>query len=76
MDSFVIYFYADDLMQWTRRGAQIGIVDWRGDDYFSVPNSLTQEIVNVALTSNVDQPGVWIFKVDTSIIAGMEYSIT
>ena len=61
-------------MQWTIYGAQIGIVD-ESDDYFSVPNSLTQEIVNVTLTSNVDQPGVWIFKVDTSIIAGIEHRI-
>ena len=43
-----------------------------GVNHYTVPNSLTPDIVNITRTSNVNQPGLWVFKVDDyNIIAGI-----
>ena len=69
-DTFVMFLYADGLIQWTWDGVQIGIDGGDEVNYYSVPGSLTPSIINITHTSNVDQPGLWIFKLDTYIIAG------
>ena len=46
--------------------------DFNTDYTYTLPNSRTSDIVNNTRTSNVNQPGLWVFKVDNySIIAGM-----
>ena len=70
--SFVIYLYADGEIQWTisesedRRSlpAQVGFNAGDGIRFFVVPESRTPEIINITTTSNVDIPGVWMFRVD------------
>ncbi len=69
-DTFLFFLYADNLIQWTRHGAQVGLDGGDGVNYYSVPNSLTPEIINITHTSNVDTPGLWILKVDSNIVAG------
>ena len=60
-DTFVFFLYADGLIQYYVRA--IGIyVD--GVNYYTVPR------VNITRTSNVNQPGLWIFKVDDYNIIG------
>lgn len=74
--SFVIFLYADGGIQWTTGDAtdgvdglggipaQVGFNAGDGIRYASVPGSQTSEIINIATTSNVAVPGVWIFQVD------------
>lgn len=72
MKSFVLFLYADDLIQWALHNGnspQVGINDIDGQ-YFSVPGALTPNIINVVNTSNVGRPGLWVFQVDTYITAG------
>jgi len=72
--SFVIYLYADGEIQWaisedTRSlPAQVGFNAGDGIRYFAVPQSRLPEIIDIASTSNVDVPGVWIFRVDRGTI--------
>ena len=70
----MMFLYADGLIQWTRSGTgdgvQIGIDGGDQVNYYSVPGSLAPEIINITHTSNVHQPGLWIFKLDTHIVAG------
>ena len=77
--SFVLYYYADDGIQWTTGDAsggsgglggtpaQVGFNAGDGVRFASVPGSRTSEIINITQTSNVDVPGVWIFQVDEDI---------
>ena len=81
MNSFVIFFYADDGIQWTTGDAsggsngfggtpaQVGFNAGDGIRYSSVPGSRTADIVNIETTSNVDMAGVWVFRVDAEDIA-------
>ena len=76
-DTFVMFLYADGLIQWARSstgGVQIGIDGGDGVNYYSVPGSLTPSIINITRTTNVGQPGLWIFKLDTHIVAGDAWS--
>lgn len=79
--SFVIFHYADDGIQWTTGDAsggsngfggtpaQVGFNAGDGVRYSSVPGSRTADIVNIETTSNVDVAGVWVFRVDAEDIA-------
>ena len=49
---------------------QIGIDGGDRVNHYTVPNSLTPDIVNITRTSNVNQPGLWILKVDDYNIIG------
>ena len=74
--SFVIFLYADGEIQWTTgeasggtgglggTPAQVGFDAGDGIRYFAVPGSQTDEIINIASTSNVNIPGMWIFRID------------
>ena len=79
--SFVIFLYADGLIQWTASdaaggtGGLFGTIPARagvnaGDGVRSVtvPASGTQSIINIASTSNVGVDGVWIYRVDAAEI--------
>ena len=68
--SFVIFLYADGEIQWTtgdRSGgteALAGINAGDGKNFVTIPGSLTPKIISITQTSNVGNPGVWIFRVD------------
>ena len=81
--SFVIFLYADGKIQWTTGDAsggtngfggtpaQVGFDAGDGIRYFAVPSSQTDEIINIADTSNVGIPGMWIFRIDgQEVVAG------
>ena len=63
--TFVIYLYADGLIQWTRDGEALAGYNV-GDGIFSytIPLSLKEDIRNITSTSNVGRPGMWVFRVD------------
>ena len=78
--SFVTYLYANRRIQWTTGDASDGEGGLggtpaqagfdAGDEmtYFSIPGSQTPDIVDIELTSNVDIPGQWTFRVDLAEI--------
>lgn len=80
--SFVIFLYADGGIQWTTGDAsggqnglggtpaQAGFNAGDGNRSATVPSSQTPAIINIANTSNVDVPGMWIFQVDENIRSG------
>ena len=69
-----MFLYADGLIQWTTGGnsdgtnglggnaATAGYDAGDGENFFNIPGSGTSEIINIAQTSNVENPpGMWIF---------------
>jgi len=72
----VIFLYADGRIQWTTGDfsggsnglggteALAGINAGDGVNSITIPGSRTPSIINITQTSNVDIPGVWIFKVN------------
>ena len=74
--SFVIFNYADGEIQWITGDASGGLGGFGGTPaqagfnagdglrFANVPGSQTAEIVNIDSTSNVNRPGVWIFRAD------------
>ena len=77
--SFAIFLYADGGIQWTTgdnsggaggRGgtpAVAGVNAGDGIQSATVPGSKTRDIINIAMTSNVEIPGMWVFKVNEDI---------
>ncbi len=77
--TFSIFLYADELIEWTtgdRDGgfnglggdpADIGFVDDLGSGFF-IPISNTDDVISADDTSNVGAPGIWIFQIDGSNI--------
>ena len=69
-----MFLYADGRMQWTTGDlsggddgvggteALAGINAGDGINFVTIPGSRTSNIVNIAKTSNVGIPGIWIFK--------------
>ena len=84
--SFVIFLYADGEIQWTTGDAssgtdglggtpaQVGFDAGDGIRFASVPGSYTDDIINIAETSNVGVAGMWIFRIDEEevVIAGCQ----
>ena len=78
--SFVTYLYADGLIQWTTGDASGGIDGFgsspaqcgfdAGDEtrYWSHPDSGADAIINITMTTNVNIPGQWSFRVDENSI--------
>ena len=84
--SFVLFLYADDLIQWTTGDitgsnglggipAQCGLNAGDGNRFFSIPGSQTAAIINIYSTSNIDVPGIWVFRVDQNTIIHPQYSM-
>ena len=84
VQSYVIFQYADGLIQWTTGDtaggvgglggtpAQVGFNAGDNVNYANVPGSRTPAIINITSTSNDLVPGQWIFSVRNAIIsAGM-----
>ena len=69
-NSFVIFLYADNGIQWTTGDssngtpAHVGFNAGDGNRSATVPASRTEAIVDIETTSNVDVPGVWVLQVD------------
>ncbi|XP_078061976.1 alpha-tectorin-like, partial [Mustelus asterias] len=85
--SFIILNYGD--IQWTTgtasggsaqtglggTAAQAGFNSGGSTHYFSIPGSQTSEIINIDSTSNVQQPGCWVFRTDMfSVLGGCIYN--
>lgn len=82
--AYVIFLYADGEIQWTTGDASDGVNGFGGTPaqagfnagdrirFFNVPGSRTAEIIKIANTSNVNKPGVWVFRIDDEriVIAG------
>ena len=74
VNSFAINNYQDDGINWSsvqldeignglvEVHAQAGFNDGHGNDYFLVPGSNTEDMVNISLISNVGIPGKWIYR--------------
>ena len=68
--SFVIFLYADNGIEWLWSSdhegipAQVGFNAGDGLRYFSHPDSFTTRLFEIPTTTNVKQPGTWMFKVD------------
>ncbi|NXI35871.1 TECTA protein, partial [Galbula dea] len=81
--SFVILNYWD--IQWTTGSASDGDAETglggtpahagfnSGDDtnYYNIPGSQTEAIINITQTSNVNVPGRWVFQVDDFKVTGV-----
>ena len=77
--SYVLFLYGDGEIQWTTgdnsggdRGlggtpALVGVNAGDGTRSSSVPESRTAAIINIASTSNVEQPGLWVFQVNNVV---------
>ena len=68
--SFVVFLYADGLIQWLwsddHEGipAEVGVNTGDGIHFFRHPDSNTLNLLNITTTSNVDMPGVWVIRTD------------
>ena len=74
--SFALFLYADGEIQWTTGDAsggsggfggtpaQVGFNAGDGKRFANVTGSQTSAIINIDSTTNVDRPGVWIFRID------------
>ena len=76
VESFIIFLYAFGRIQWTTGDvtgtnglggteALAGINVGDGVNFVSITGSQMPSIINIARTSNVGIPGVWMFKVDS-----------
>ena len=73
-ESFVIFLYPDERIQWTTGDASLGRDGLGGTRAIAginagvnsiiIPGSSSPSIVNIEKTSNVGTPGIWMFKVD------------
>ena len=75
MTSFVSFLYADGEIQWTTGDASGGSGGLGGTPasagfnagdgiHFTIPGSLSDDIINITDTSNVGIPGVWMFQIN------------
>ena len=82
--TYAIYLYADGLIQWTTSDVQGGVNGLGGDQppvagysagdgirniSFMISGSLTNDIINIASTSNVLVPGMWVFQLHEDDVA-------
>ncbi len=69
-DTYAFFLYADVGQTLPNMHVQVGIDGGDGVNYYTVPGSFTPNIFNITYTSNVHQPGLWIFKLDNYMIGG------
>lgn len=73
--SFVAFLYADGLIQWltgtnhVENPAEVGVNAGDGIRFFRHPDSNTFDLLNIASTSNVNKPGMWIVRTDREAVA-------
>ena len=61
--------YADGLIQWAESaiGSDAALAGYNAGDgviSFTVPVSQTDDIIDIVSTSNVNVPGMWVFRLD------------
>ena len=70
IDLYVFFLYSD--IQWIQLNnsiiVQIGFNAGNGIDYYSIPDSGTEAMMNITRTSNVGVPGMWVFKASEAVI--------
>ena len=80
--TYAIYLYADGLIQWTTGDDQGGVNGLGGyqppvagysagdgiRNTFMIPGSLTNGIIKIASTSNVQVPGMWVLHEHDSVL--------
>ena len=64
-----MYLYADNLMQWSTwaSGTSYALVGYNaghGSISYTVPGSMTEEIMRITQRTNVGRPGMCVFQVD------------
>ncbi len=67
--SYVTFLYVD--IQWTRSGTGRSLAGINGGDgtcFVSLTEPFTDDIINLVTTSNVDVPGMWMYRVYSSEI--------
>lgn len=62
----MIFIYDDDGIEWGTGLAGINVGN--GITSSTIPGSLTLNVLNIDQTSNIGIPGVWVFKVDRSML--------
>ncbi len=67
-----MFLYADDMIEWAMGDrddypADIEFTDVIEESVY-IPVSNTSDVINVATTSNIGIPGVWIFQIDSATI--------
>ena len=69
--TFLIYLYADDLMQWSSWDSNTGTVyalvgynAGHGNISYTVPGSMSEEIMQITQRTNAGLPGMCVFQVD------------
>lgn len=77
MKSFATFLYQDGGIEWTTGDASggnngtggipalAGINAGDGIHFYTLPMSLSDDVIHIEETSNVDVPGKWMFRVDT-----------
>ena len=72
--SFVIFLYADGLIQWSRDDraefdAQAGFNAGDGENHTTIAGPQTElDIINIASASNIGVPGKYLYRVDATTI--------
>ncbi len=70
--SFALYLYADGLIQHFGSYVSPDLVGYDygdGSHFFNHPDSSNESVTGVVNTSNVNVPGMWIFRLDEEDIA-------
>jgi len=79
-ETYATFLYADGLIQWTTGDndggvdglggipAQVGFNKGDGINFAAIPASRTADIINIASTSNIGIPGVWVFHISDDVI--------
>ena len=76
-ETYIVFIYVYGGLQWatgdSSRGipALAGIIAGDGVNFEIIPGSLTPSITDITQTSNVNIPGVWMFKVGEGTYVSM-----
>ena len=74
-DSFIMFLYAHDELQWTKDNAVAGYFTDNGR-FFTTPASRRRKIITyITQNSNVDIPGTWIFHVNGGMHVRVQYKL-
>ena len=72
--SFALFLFADNLMEWIIsdiEGAHPALVGFNSGDgvtSLTLPTSRTDHVLNITTSSNIQSPGIWLFRTDSSDI--------
>lgn len=72
--SFILFLYADGLMNWIasdQDGTYPALVGFNAGDgvaSLTIPTSRTERVLDITTSSNVQKPGLWLFRSDSTDI--------